>query len=1515
MPLQRARERVNQPPEHLGIISVCCSGPHSVEIPPQRTKRRVESAMLSDISLHGPRTVALRLQHGEEYEFLALVVVLEEGDGEACERGEVSCVLWRENGAGLGVDCVEGAEDGVVGRNPALDPLNESFNIKAWLSSLTSFLSRNGNPNFVGNRFGISFHDLSVSGRSRQTDYQKTVSNVLLEPATLLIRRLFGGGGNDRKSRQVVPILQGIDGLVLPGEMLLVLGRPGSGCSTFLKTISGDTHGLHLGDDDSSLRYRGIPARRMHRDFGGELLYMAERDVHFPQLSVEQTLAFAAAARTPSVLVEGVSADVVASRLKDVALAAFGLRAVAGTNVGGELVKGISGGERKRVSIAEAMLGGSAVQCWDNSTRGLDSANAVEFCGVLKGVGTTAGTTMMVALYQAPQAAYDMFDRVTILHQGRQIYFGPCQDAATYFEGLGFERAPRQTTPDFLTSVTSSERRIRSGMECLIPRTPEEFVQRWRDSAQYKVLLDDILAFNTKFPLDSSGSGSESSYVLPFAKQVRLCVTRGFQRLQKDASITITGVVVNSILALVVSSAFYDLDETTNSFYSRSVLIFLSLLLNAFASAMEILLLYAQRPIIEKQVRYAFYRLSAEALAGLVTDLPYKIGNAIFFNLVLYFMTNLRRTPSAFFTFLLFSFCTTLAMSHMYRTFGALSRTLAEALVPVALIILALIASTGFAVPPGAMVPWLGWVRWVNPIAYAFESLMVNEFWDREFVCASFVPDGPGYSGLEDERSQVCAAVGAAAGERVVLGAEYLRLTYGYEREHLWRNFGILLAFVVFYLGAYIVASELVSSKKTKGEVLMFPRGQRPMIASADVEQPQVHSSPIQASSTSDSGDAKRPPPKRKPSVLHWRDVCFDISIGKESRRILDHVDGWIKPGSITALLGPSGAGKTTLLDVLATRNTTGTVTGQICVAGHPRDTSFQRKTGYAQQFDLHLPTDTVREALQFSALMRQPSSTVPNPQKLDHVEHVIRLLEMDSYASAVVSSLNIEQRKKLTIAVELAARLDVLLFLDEPTSGLDSQTAWAVLDLLSTLRKEGQAVLCTVHQPSGPLLERFDRLLFLCPDGRPAYFGPLGQGCAEVIAYFERNGADRCAPGRNPAEWIMEVVGCAPGTRSEVDWPAVWRASPEYKAVRAELERMEVMAGKEVVVSGESVEYGEFAVPYHTQFSICVKRALRQSWRSPTYIYSKLALTTVNSLFLGLVFYHAENTIQGLRDQSFSIFLVLTIFPNYVPQILPNLVAQRDLYEARERPSRVYAWPVFFLSSMAVEILWSTLAAAPMFVAWYFPIGFYRNIDSSTANERGAAVFLLLWAFLLFATTFAYLAQAAIETAEGAGNAANGLFTFWLVFCGVLVSPTALPGFWTFMYRLSPFTYLIGAVLSNGLAHTKVQCSPIEMLSLIPPTTQTCETFMAGYIQSHGGYVVQQSEGGCQYCPVGQTDAFLEVVGIRYEDRWRDFGILWAYILFNALAAVFVYWLARVPKRTKMVERSERSAAVVTMP
>lgn len=296
---------------------------------------------------------------------------------------------------------------------------------------------------------------------------------------------------------------------------------------------------------------------------------------------------------------------------------------------------------------------------------------------------------------------------------------------------------------------------------------------------------------------------------------------------------------------------------------------------------------------------------------------------------------------------------------------------------------------------------------------------MVNEFSHRDFPCALYVPSGPTYKDAPLS-SKICQGNGAIAGQDHIDGDFYLNSTYEYYRSHLWRNFGIIVAFFFFFLAAYILASELVRAKPSKGEILVFPRGKIPAFAKTTLKDDDPESAPTHEQQQLEKGGVDNTANiVKQTAIFHWQDVCYDIKIKGQTRRILDNVDGYVKPGTLTALMGVTGAGKTTLLDVLADRVTMGVITGEMLVDGRLRDNSFQRKTGYVQQQDLHLETSTVREALIFSAMLRQPAS-VPRKEKIAYADEVIQILGMEEYADAVVGvlgeGLNVEQRKRLTI-------------------------------------------------------------------------------------------------------------------------------------------------------------------------------------------------------------------------------------------------------------------------------------------------------------------------------------------------------------------------------------------------------------------------------------------------------------------------------------------------------------------
>ncbi|KAJ4135001.1 Multidrug resistance protein [Fusarium equiseti] len=1389
-----------------------------------------------------------------------------------------------------------------------LNPSSPSFNAKKWAKAFYELRTdtSEGNP---PRTTGFAFQNLNVFGFGSDTDFQKSVGNVFLEAGNMVKRLL-----NNKQRR--VDILQSLEGVVHSGEMLAVLGPPGSGCSTFLKTIAGDTHGFHI-DNGSELNYSGIRPEEMRTAFRGEAIYTAEVDHHFAHLTVGDTLYFAARARCPKNIPEGITRHEYAEHLRDVTMAMFGISHTKNTRVGDDFVRGVSGGERKRVTIAEAALSYSPLQCWDNSTRGLDSANALEFCRTLRTQADVMGCTSAVAIYQASQDAYEVFDKVLVLYQGRQIFFGRTGEAKAYFEGLGFVCPEQQTTADFLTSMTShQERIIREGFEGKAPRSPDEFAQAWKDSLHRQHLLSELNEYLTRHPFDgehlekfvdsrkrdqSKSQRVKSPFTLSYMEQMKLTLGRSWVMLKADPSVTVTLLLCNLVESLVVSSIFYNLPEDTSALNKRGLYIFFILIMNAYNNVLEIMTLYAKRNIVEKHARYALYHPSAEALSSMVVDLPYKIFNAIMINTTMYFMGNLRRDAGHYFFFLLVSFITTMSFSMLFRLIASLTKTIAAALARASIMLLVIALYTGYAIPPQYMPVWLGWIRWINPTYYGLEALFINEFGGNQYTCSDFVPRGPEYSDISSS-SQACAVQGSVPGENFVRGSAYLSSAYGYLDSHKWRNFAAVVGFTLLFMGLHLIATETIASERSKGEVLVFTRQEMKKHANKGLGDEETGAVGGTQLSSGNEATEEVTDVEEQTSVFHWKNVCYDVKIKGETRRILDHVDGWVKPGTLTALMGSSGAGKTTLLDVLASRVTMGVVTGEMLVDGALRDESFQRKTGYVQQQDLHVHTSTVREALNFSALLRQPAHYT-RQEKLDYVDTVISLLDMQEYSDAIIGvpgeGLNVEQRKRLTIGVELAARPQLLLFLDEPTSGLDSQTSWSICNLMQKLTNNGQAILCTIHQPSAMLFQRFDRLLLLSR-GKTIYFGDIGKNSKVLVDYFVRNGGPQCPAGVNPAEYMLEVIGAAPGAHTEVDWPEVWSHSRERELVQQELERLAV-EGNARATRDDGMMYNEFAATSSMQYWQVTKRLFQQYWRSPGYIYSKVILSAGASLFIGLSFLNGENTERGLQNQMFGILIFLTIFTQVVQQMLPDYVAQRTMYEARERPSKTYSWKAFMVSTVLVELAWNSLMAVLSFICWYFPTGMYRNgYETDATHSRNVTVFLFVWMFFMFTSTFAHMIIAGFDTAEVAGGLVTLLMIMMFSFCGILATPEELPGFWIFMYRASPFTYVVEGLMGTSMANANAGCEPNELITFSAPSGSTCGEYMKSYISEMGGYLANSGSSECQYCPISDTNRFLEDKSMSYGNRWRDFGILWAFCIFNVVAAFGIYWTFRVPKKGK---------------
>lgn len=353
-------------------------------------------------------------------------------------------------------------------------------------------------------------------------------------------------------------------------------------------------------------------------------------------------------------------------------MAVFGLSHTYNTKVGNDYVRGVSGGERKRVSIAEMALTASPLAAWDNSTRGLDSATALKFVQSLRLLADLAGSAHAIAIYQASQAIYDVFDKAVVLYEGRQIYYGPANAARKYFEKQGWYCPPRQTTGDFLTSVTNpEERKPREGMESKVPRTPEDFERYWLQSSEFKAVQRDIEEHEERFPeggdelvgqmqehkriVQAKHTRPQSPYLISVPMQIKLNTRRAYQRIWMDKPSTLATVAGQIIMGLIVGSVFYGSPNASAGFFSKASALFFAVLLNALTAISEINSLYSQRPIVEKHASYALYHPATEAIAGVVSDIPVKFAIAVVFNVILYFMVGLKTEAGPFFLFFLVS--------------------------------------------------------------------------------------------------------------------------------------------------------------------------------------------------------------------------------------------------------------------------------------------------------------------------------------------------------------------------------------------------------------------------------------------------------------------------------------------------------------------------------------------------------------------------------------------------------------------------------------------------------------------------------------------------------------------------------------------------------------------------------------------------------------------------------------------------------------------------------------------
>ncbi|KAJ1952133.1 ATP-binding cassette transporter snq2, partial [Dispira parvispora] len=565
------------------------------------------------------------------------------------------------------------------------------------------------------------------------------------------------------------------------------------------------------------------------------------------------------------------------------------------------------------------------------------------------------------------------------------------------------------------------EARIAPGMEAVVPRTPEEFEASYRQSTYFEFAKQEMEgakqeaeserpdeAFRHTVETSRMGAASskirrKSPYQTTYWFQIGTTLRREIDLLVGNTGQLIFRYIYNAVMAVIVGSLFYQLPPNTMGAFTRGGALFFALLFNTLMANAEVPKSFSTRPIVYKQKAFAFYHPSTQFIAQTLVDLPLYLVQVVVFSVILYWMVGLQAEAGKFFFFLLVLYMTCLCLTTLFRMISAVSKDVHVAHVLSGIFLMFYINLTGYLIPPKSMGGWVIWIYYINPIAYGLKALLSNEFRGMNMEClgTSLIPYGA--EKYNDINHQVCTLMGSKPADRFVRGEDYLSVSYGFEASDMWIDFIAVVCFWVLFMLITAVVTEKLEYGKGGYSTNVF-KASKTKPVDFEAAQPNTGYEGLDAK---EGGEEVSEKAAVQGTSLTWNDVDYIVPGKKKGNEIqlLHGIFGYVKPGTMTALMGASGAGKTTLLDVLAQRKNVGRMEGEILMNGAPLTKILRRKTGYCEQMDIHEPYSTVREALRFSAYLRQPKH-VSKKEKDQFVERVIHLLEMEDIADAMVGTL-----------------------------------------------------------------------------------------------------------------------------------------------------------------------------------------------------------------------------------------------------------------------------------------------------------------------------------------------------------------------------------------------------------------------------------------------------------------------------------------------------------------------------
>mmetsp|Transcript_5321 Transcript_5321/g.13445 ORF Transcript_5321/g.13445 Transcript_5321/m.13445 type:complete len:1489 (+) Transcript_5321:283-4749(+) len=1285
--------------------------------------------------------------------------------------------------------------------------------------------------------------DDTGSSLAKQGAHQdiKTLSNS--NTAYLIyaaVMRCIHGGSVKVPEKEKI-IMEKVNLALEPAKMYLILGAPGSGKSTLLKMIANNLSNQKGETKGGTVSINGVMPvgiKDAHKEktdpviWSNLVSYIDQIDRLHPWLTVQETCEFAWKCRSGGThrepwFKEGPEVDAIIEKMDEEKetvqkiMQGLGLTRVKDTFVGDQsTVRGVSGGEKKRVTVAEMLCVNTPVLCCDEISTGLDAATTYDITKLMGQVARVKNVTPIVSLLQPPPETVANFDELILLSEGKIIYCGPVDSVLSHFESLGYILPDRMDVADWLQTLPtkdgaqfmaknenidadSEEVDVDTGRKHL---TTDDFVEKFHESKYGQKIMERLNSpmndgDDAKFVRDMA----KNRYANPTLKALKLVVQRELLLWWRDKYQLKAKIGQNVILGVVVGTIFWQANVG-----SLIGAIFQSIFVQVIGAMLLIVKQFPYRSIFYKQQDANFYPTWTYVAGRSVANIPNSLFDSFLYGIIVYWCAGLAFGDGAgignFFMWLLILFMTSFSTGLFFGMFPAVVEvvTIAQACMAVMLVIFILFS--GFAIQPDVIPDWYIWAYWTNPLSWVFRGLAVNEF----------------DSGAYDDPSQ----------DPEVTQGESILILYGFTDSSddpytfEWAGYAIL---VLLGLSALALVVTVINYN-----TIRFATGKSLTVEMEDEDD--------EAEAVADTDDNVSPIPFKRVD-LTFQDIRYTVmsSISKEKLELLKGIDGVVEAGKMTALMGSSGAGKTTLMDVLAMRKSSGEIEGEICLNGHlQEEQSFRRCMGYVEQFDTQSEQLTIRETVQFSAKLRLDSTdpAVTEESTETFIDSVLNMLELSLIQNLQVGSdetggLSFEQRKRLSIAVELVSNPSIL-FLDEPTSGLDARAAMIVMRGLKRIANSGRAVCATIHQPSIAIFSDFDCLLLLKRGGEVVFHGDLGEGSSNLIEYLERyDQSPKIKFGENPATWMLTTIGAgssAGGSAQIFDYAGAYNHS---KLRDHCLERIkEICAG--ATDENKVVFVSKYATTLGTQSLEVLKKAAVVYFRSPSYNVTRNIVSVVVAVLFGTCFInYRDPSNESELNSVFNSIFVATLFLSVSSQntILNVFEKERNMYY-RHREARMYSSWALLQAYTVAEYPFIAISAAFFVVPFYFLMGF----------EVDAAKFFFFYCFTFLGfNTFTFSGQMFMslvrdsETAQALG----GMFvTFSVLFSGLLIRPDQIPVFWQWAYWVFPGHYLFEALFmtqfsdDDSLIEASSGSSFYRALGCSAADTDTCEGTVAFWLE-----------------------------------------------------------------------------------